>query len=40
MTGAILAKGVNIEHIGWAGAFVMVVGIIGLCFVIWVFFHE
>lgn len=33
-----LAKGIDIGHIGWAGATVMVAGIAGLCFLAWVFY--
>lgn len=36
----ILAQGIDIAHIGWAGAFVTIAAIIGLCFIVWVLFRE
>lgn len=35
----LLAKGIDIQHIGWAGACVMIAGFAALCFVGWLFFR-
>jgi hypothetical protein len=32
-----LAQGIDVGHIGWAGAFVLVAGIIAVCFILWLF---